>query len=158
MVDAFALLAEFGGDPGDSVGAVRFPVYGPYPGSELGVGRLPGGPVRGRPAPVVEAGAGDAEDAAQPLHAETTLVVGDELEAVHQRVSPAKYFAAFRRISRSSSNSRTFLRRAAFSASSGVAGSVETSARRPRTRLAPAPRTPVPQGPRVTPRAAANAP
>ena len=28
-------------------------------------------------------------------------MVGDELEAIHQRVSPAKYFAAFWRISRS---------------------------------------------------------
>jgi hypothetical protein len=32
---------------------------------------------------------------------EGVLVVGDELEAVHQRVSPAKYLAARRRISRS---------------------------------------------------------
>src|SRR4051812_32756800 len=70
----------------------------------------------------LEAGAGDAENGAQPLHAVTALVVGDELEAVHQRVSPAKYFVAFRRISRSSSSSRTFLRSAAFSASSGVGG------------------------------------
>ncbi|MDQ0784541.1 RHS repeat-associated protein [Streptomyces sp. B3I8] len=63
------------------------------------------------------------------------------VEAVHQRVSPAKYFAAFRRISRSSSSSRTFFRRAAFSASNGVDGSAGTSARRPRGRLAPAART-----------------
>ena len=44
---------------------------------------------------------------AQPLHAVACLVVGDELEAVHQRVSPAKYRAALRRMSRSSSSSRT---------------------------------------------------
>jgi hypothetical protein len=63
------------------------------------------------------------------------------LTAPHQRVSPAKYFAAFRRISRSSSSSRTFLRRAAFSASSGVGGSAGACDRRPRGRLAPAART-----------------
>src|SRR5690606_13386335 len=96
---------------------------------------------RGRPTPVIEAGAGDAHDGAPPLHAVTALMVGDELEAVHQRVSLAKYFAAFRRISRSSSSSRTFFRRAAFSASNGVGGSAGTSARRPRGRLAPAART-----------------
>nr|WP_245770337.1 hypothetical protein [Streptomyces radiopugnans] len=87
--------------------------------------------------PVAEAGAGDVEDGAQPLHAVAAVVVGDELEAVHQRVSPAKYFAAFRRISRSSSSSRTFLRSAAFSASDGVGGSAAGSARRPRGRHAP---------------------
>ncbi|MFE6365482.1 hypothetical protein ACFVP3_36505 [Streptomyces sp. NPDC057806] len=57
-----------------------------------------------------------------PLHALAAVVVGDELEAVHQRVSPAKYFAARRGISRSSSSSRTFSRKAAFSASSGAGG------------------------------------
>ncbi|MFC8100791.1 MULTISPECIES: hypothetical protein [unclassified Streptomyces] len=52
----------------------------------------------------------------------TALEVGDTLEAVHQRLSPAKYFAALRGISRSSSSSRTFFRKAAFSASSGAGG------------------------------------
>ncbi|MFD7079983.1 hypothetical protein [Streptomyces sp. NPDC059918] len=66
------------------------------------------------------------------------LMVGDELEAVHQRVSPAKYFAAFRRISRSSASSRIFWRRAPFSASIGVAGSAEAWERCPRGRLMPA--------------------
>src|SRR5699024_11463797 len=37
----------------------------------------------------------------QSLHRVGGGVVGDELEATHQRVSPAKYFAAFWRISRS---------------------------------------------------------
>jgi len=92
------------------------------------------------------------------LHAVAALVVGDELEAVHQRVSPAKYFAAFRRISRSSSSSRTFFRRAAFSASNGVGGSADTSARRPRGRLAPAARTPVPQGLGVDPQIGGDLP
>ncbi|WP_237532287.1 hypothetical protein [Streptomyces sp. SID8352] len=50
----------------------------------------------------------------------TALKVGDTLEAVHQRVSPAKCFAALRRISRSSPGSRAFFRKAAFSASSGA--------------------------------------
>lgn len=86
-VDSLAAVAEFGGDPGNAVGAARFVVHGSYPDGEVGVGRLPGGPVRGRPAPVVEAGAGDAQDRAQPLHAVAAVVVGDELEAVHQRVS-----------------------------------------------------------------------
>ncbi|CAM5350890.1 hypothetical protein SANTM175S_05545 [Streptomyces antimycoticus] len=36
-------------------------VHGPYPGGEAGVGRLPGSPLSRR-APVVEAGAGNAED------------------------------------------------------------------------------------------------
>ncbi|MEU0649665.1 hypothetical protein [Streptomyces umbrinus] len=141
MVDALIRLAEFGSGPGDAIGAVQLAVHGPYPGDKEGVGHLPGGPVCGRPTPVVEAGAGDVEEGAQPLHAVAAVVVGNELEAVHQRVSPAKYFAALRRISRSSSSSRIFLRRAAFSASNGVGGPVATSARRPRGRLAPGART-----------------
>ncbi|MGW0853695.1 hypothetical protein [Streptomyces sp. NPDC002690] len=67
---------------------------GPYPGGKLLVGRQPGSAVRGCPAPVVEARAAHAEDAAQPLHAVATVEVGDALEAVHQRVFPAKYLAA----------------------------------------------------------------
>ncbi len=63
------LLAVLGGDPRGSAGAVRFLVHRSYPGGRLRVGRLPGGPVRGGPAPVVEARAADAEDAAEPLHA-----------------------------------------------------------------------------------------
>ncbi|MDP9612928.1 hypothetical protein JOF35_005205 [Streptomyces demainii] len=51
---------------------------------ESGVGRLSGFPVRGGAAPVVEAGAGDAEDGAQPLHAVAAVVVGNELEAVQE--------------------------------------------------------------------------
>src|SRR5689334_10108388 len=57
VVDSLAAVAEFGGDPGNAVGAARFVVHGSYPGGEVGIGRLPGGPVGGRPAPVVEAGA-----------------------------------------------------------------------------------------------------
>ena len=51
--------------------------------------------------PGVERGPGDLDDLAQPLHLEGVPVVGDELEAAHQFVSPAKYLAAWRRMSRS---------------------------------------------------------
>ncbi|MFF3461743.1 hypothetical protein [Streptomyces sp. NPDC002619] len=61
------------------------------------------------------------------------------LTAPHQRVSPAKYFAAFHRISRSSSSSRTFSRRAAFSC-------FQRRGRLHR-RLRPAPPRPVRPGP-----------
>ncbi|WP_345205773.1 hypothetical protein [Streptomyces lavendulae] len=72
---------------------------------------------RGRGAtPVVEARAGQAEDGAEPLHAATALVIFNELAAVHQRVSVAKYRAALRKMSRSSSSSRILLRAAASSA------------------------------------------
>ena len=59
------------------------------------------GPGRGAGLPGVERGALDLDELAQPLHLEGVLVVGDELEAAHQFVSPAKYLAAWRRISRS---------------------------------------------------------
>ncbi|HEX6346298.1 hypothetical protein, partial [Umezawaea sp.] len=52
--------------------------------------------------PVVVKGSGDPDDLAQPLDAVAALVVCEELEAVHQRVSPAKYSAALRWMSRSS--------------------------------------------------------
>jgi hypothetical protein len=88
----------------------------PDPVSQTGVGvRLDGSAGRGG-LPMAEAGPGHAQDPAQPLHSVACLVIVDELEAVHQRVSPAKYRAALRRMSRSSSNSRTRLRNAAFSA------------------------------------------
>ena len=158
VIDALARLTKLGGDPRDAVGAGRFPVHGPYPDGQAGVGRLPRCPVRSGRTPVVETGAGDAHDGAQPLHAVAALVVGDELEAVHQRVAPAKYFAAFRRISRSSSSSRTFFRRAAFSSSSGVGGSAGACARRPRGRLAPAARTQLHRVSGLIPRSAATCP
>ena len=46
----------------------------------------------------------DLDELAQSLHLEGGGVVGDELEATHQRVSPAKYLAARWRISRSTVN------------------------------------------------------
>jgi hypothetical protein len=64
-------------------------------------------PIRVRPTlpglggglPGLEGGPGDLDDFAQPLHLGGVLVVGDALEAVHQPVSPAKYWAARRKIS-----------------------------------------------------------
>ena len=50
--------------------------------------------------PAVEQGAPDLDALAEPLHLEGVLVVGNELEAAHQVVSPAKYCAAARKISR----------------------------------------------------------
>ncbi|HEX6342474.1 hypothetical protein, partial [Umezawaea sp.] len=67
-------------------------------------------------------GSGDPDDLAQPLDAVAALVVCEELEAVHQRVSPAKYSAALRWMSRSSSNSRIRLRSAVFSSSAEPGG------------------------------------
>ena len=59
-------------------------------------GRTPAlrGAGRGGVQPGVERRAGDTQDCAEPLHLEGVQVVSDELEAVHQRVSPAKYLAA----------------------------------------------------------------
>src|SRR6476469_1358598 len=60
-----------------------------------------GGPGRGGGQPGVERGPADVQDRAEPLHLEGVPVISDELEAVHQRVCPAKYLAAWRRMSRS---------------------------------------------------------
>ena len=62
----------------------------------------PGAPEQGLAVkPGVERGTRDLKDLAQPLHPVGVLVVSDEPEATHQFVSPAKYLAARRRISRS---------------------------------------------------------
>src|SRR6185437_10754876 len=48
----------------------------------------------------------DVQDRAEPpLHLEGVPLISDELEAGHQRVSPAKYLAAWRRMSRSAASS-----------------------------------------------------
>ena len=60
-----------------------------------------GRPGRAPRQPGVERGTRDLDELAQPLHLEGVPVVGDELEAAHQFVSPAKYLAAGRRMSRS---------------------------------------------------------
>ncbi|MER5548464.1 hypothetical protein ABT072_39990 [Streptomyces sp. NPDC002589] len=87
-----------------------------YPIHEPGLDGLPGRS-RGRgAAPVVETRAGETKDVAEPLHAVTALVIFNELAAIHQRLSVAKYRAALRRMSRSSSSSRILLCAAASSA------------------------------------------
>jgi len=93
-------VVELGGDPGHALGAVGV-VDRADPHRQHGVrghSRGPGG--RGGQ-PGVERRARHLHDLAQPLHLEGVPVVSDELEAVHQRVSPAKYLAAWRRMSRS---------------------------------------------------------
>src|SRR5699024_11833560 len=59
------------------------------------------GPCRGPGLPGVVGGTLDLDELTQSLHRVGGGGVGDELEATHQRGSPAKYFAAFWRISRS---------------------------------------------------------
>ena len=116
-VDDLTLVPQLGGHPPSPVSAVVLAVDGPDLRRELLVRGLTGGPGRRGAQPVVEARPADLENLTQPLHAEGVLVVLNELEAVHQRVSPAKYLAARRRISRSSCSSRTCRRNSRFSAS-----------------------------------------
>jgi hypothetical protein len=122
VIDPLAAVPEFGGDARGPVGAVRFLVDLGDPLGELGIDPSPVGP-RFRAGQVpVEAGSGDLQDPAQPLDAEGATVIVDELEAAaHQLVSAAKYFAALRRISRSSSSSFTRARSCRFSFSIAVA-------------------------------------
>ena len=68
---------------------------------QLGIGRGPRLTLWARLDPSVEGRALNLHELTQPLHLEGVLVVGDELEAAHQFVSPAKYLAADRRIRRS---------------------------------------------------------
>ncbi len=93
-------VVELGGDPRSAVRPV-LGLDGADPVSERGVGRRAFRPPRSGALPGVERRAGDLHGLAQPLHLEGVSVVGDELEAAHQFVSPAKYFAADLRISRS---------------------------------------------------------
>lgn len=48
VIDAFALVAELGGNPGNAVSTVRIEVHDPYPSREPSIGVRPGGPVTGR--------------------------------------------------------------------------------------------------------------
>jgi hypothetical protein len=66
----------------------------PDPRREDSIVGGPRDPSQGRREPGVERRSRDLNDLAQPLHAIGILVVLNELEAVHQFVSPAKYFAA----------------------------------------------------------------
>ena len=110
-------VVELGGDPRGAVGLVGL-VHGPDPLRELLVGSWPFRPRRCGGVPGVERGPVDLDDLTQPLHLEGVSVVGDELEAAHQFVSPAKYLAAWRRIFFSVSIFAFSARSAAFSASS----------------------------------------
>src|SRR5207253_4569712 len=76
-------------------------VHRPHPGSQLIVSCLAGSSGVGGGLPRVERRPAHLNQLAHPLHLEGVSVVGDELEAGHQRVSPAKYLAAARRMSRS---------------------------------------------------------
>ena len=110
-------VVELGGDPGRADGVVGLMNLAD-PRLELGVRRGP--PLAGRCAclPGVVGRALDLDELAQSVHREGGGVVGDELEATHQRVSPAKYLAARWRISRSVVSLVVSARSAAFSASS----------------------------------------
>ena len=100
-------LVELGGDPRGALGAVCLV----DPADPLGQLRSAASRARvpGRAGqPVVEPGPVDLQELAQPLHLVGVPVVGDELEAAHQFVSPAKYLAALRRMSRSVSSWRSW--------------------------------------------------
>jgi len=86
-------VVELGGDAGRTVGLVGL-LHQPDPFGQLLVRCGPLRPPRRRRVPGVERGPVDLDDLAQPLHLEGVSVVGDELEAAHQFVSPAKYLAA----------------------------------------------------------------
>src|SRR5690606_19853903 len=109
-------IVEFCGDPGCSVGVV-LGMDRPDSFGQLRVGRGASGPVRLGGLPGVVGRTLELDELAQPLHLIGVGVVGDELEAGHQFVSPAKYLAALRRISRSVVSLVASARRAAFSAS-----------------------------------------
>lgn len=93
---------------------------------QLGVRQLPRDAGLDAGQPAVEAGSGALRYPAQSLDAEGAAVVLDELEATHQLVSFAKYFAARRSMSRSISSSRTCRRSRVISVSfadwAGAAG------------------------------------
>lgn len=87
------IVVELGGDPGRAEGVVRV-VNGPDPLGQSRIRRSAGGPGRCTCLPCVVGGTLDLDELTQSLHLEGGGVVGDELEATHQRVSPAKYLAA----------------------------------------------------------------
>src|SRR5439155_8528847 len=70
---------------------------------------------------------GDLHTLTQPLHLESVPVVGDELEAGHQFVSPAKYLAADRKMSRSVDSRELSARNSRFSARNRASSCSEVS-------------------------------
>ena len=93
-------VVELGGDPRRPAGLVLV-VDGSDPFSQRRIGSSSFGPGGGPGLPGIERLARHLDELAQSLHRVGGGVVGDELEATHQRVSPAKYLAARWRISRS---------------------------------------------------------
>src|SRR3954470_15881582 len=93
-------VVELRGDPRWPVGAVVI-VHGANTGGQRLVSGLTGSASTGCGQPCVERRSRDLDNRAQPLHLKGVGVVGDELEAAHQFISPAKYLAADRRMSRS---------------------------------------------------------
>jgi hypothetical protein len=94
---------RLGGDPRRPIGGIIV-VHDADPLGELLIGGLSGGSGIGGSAPGIKRRTRDLNDLAQPLHLEGVPVVGDEPQAAHQFVSPAKYLAADRRMSRSVAN------------------------------------------------------
>ena len=83
------------------------------------VRQVTGGPGLGAGEPLVVAGPVHVQDLAEPLHLVGAPVVVNELEAAdHQFVSPAKYLAALRRMSRSVASLRSLASSSATRASS----------------------------------------
>ena len=100
VVDPLARAAgsvEISGDPRGPVGPIPA-LRGVLERRDLrGQGSVVRGPLSATIGPVqpgVEGSSGGLQDLAHPLHLEGVSVVGDELEAGHQFVSPAKYLAA----------------------------------------------------------------
>src|SRR5699024_6483047 len=93
-------VVELGRDPWDTLSVV-LGVDDADPLQQLRIVGGSLGPCGGACLPGVVGGTLDVDELAQSLHRVGGVVVGDELEATHQRVSPAKYLAAFWRISRS---------------------------------------------------------
>src|SRR5690606_4064512 len=94
------MVVELGGDPRRTLGAVDG-MDGPDPLGQRRIVGCSGFSGRGCLEPGVVGRALDLDELTQSLHLEGGGVIGDELEATHQRVSPAKYLAARWRISHS---------------------------------------------------------
>jgi len=123
VIDPFAgglSVIDLGGDSGPPVSVV-VGVDGMNLLGEFDIGGGAGGSCVGGAYPHVVRRTSDIDDLAQPLHRVGVGVVGDEVKAVHQFVSPAKYLAADRRMSRSVSSFVFSARRCATSARSRAA-------------------------------------
>src|SRR6476620_8167593 len=112
-------VVELGGDPRRALRRVPL-VHDTDPFGQLGVRGRPLRPAGPAVEPGVERGTCDLKDLAQPLHPVGVPVVSDEPEATHQFVSPAKYLAARRRISRSVTSLACSATSSSFSVSSAA--------------------------------------